>query len=90
MAGPRVSIVLPAYNAAETLTAALASVQAQTFTDFEAVVVDDGSTDDTLERAQQFAAGDRRIRIIATEHGGIVRALQRGCAGHSCRHATAR
>ncbi len=52
---PRVTVVLPAYNAAATLEQAVASVQAQSFTDWELRIVDDGSSDATSKIAQRFA-----------------------------------
>lgn len=62
-APPPVSVVIPAYNRASTIGAAIGSVLRQTFTDFELVVVDDGSTDGTLEAARAIA--DPRLRVIA-------------------------
>lgn len=61
---PTVTIVIPTKNRAELLMQTLASVRAQTFGDWEAVVVDDNSTDDTLVRLQQARLDDERIRYI--------------------------
>jgi glycosyltransferase involved in cell wall biosynthesis len=75
---PTVSIVTPAFNSsafiAETITAALA----QTFSDFEFIVVDDGSTDDTIEVVHAAAAGDPRVIVIASPHGGPAVARNAG------------
>jgi glycosyltransferase involved in cell wall biosynthesis len=60
---PPVSVVIPAYNRAATIGAAIDSVLRQTWGDFELVVVDDGSTDGTLEAARRIA--DPRLRVIA-------------------------
>lgn len=77
---PRVSILLPAYNAADTLPACLRSLLRQTEADWECVLVDDGSTDGTLACARQFAAGDERIAVVPRAHAGIVAALNAGLA----------
>ena len=63
---PPVSVVIPAYNRAATIGAAIESVLRQTWEDFELVVVDDGSTDGTLEAARRIA--DPRLRVIAAPH----------------------
>ena len=63
---PRVSVVLPTYNRERWLPEAIASVQSQTFADWELLIVDDGSTDGSVERVPR----DTRIRIIAREHSG--------------------
>lgn len=58
----KVSVVIPTYNRGYTITEALASVFSQTFQDFEVIVVDDGSTDDTSDLVRRF--GDRRLRYV--------------------------
>jgi glycosyltransferase involved in cell wall biosynthesis len=73
---PRVSIVLPARNAAGSIDEALASVLAQTFEDFECIVVDDGSDDETAERVRGWS--DPRIRLVSQPPKGLVAALRRG------------
>jgi glycosyltransferase involved in cell wall biosynthesis len=67
---PVVSVVMPAYNAASYLCEAIDSVLAQTFSAFELIVVDDGSTDDTLTLARGFARTDSRVRVFTTPNGG--------------------
>jgi glycosyltransferase involved in cell wall biosynthesis len=59
---PRVSVVVPAFNASQYLAGTLASVTASTFTDYEIVVIDDGSSDDTAAIAERFAPKTRLIR----------------------------
>lgn len=68
---PRVSVVIPCFNYAPYLPEAVHSVLAQTFADFELLIVDDGSTDDSRAVAETLAAGHPdRIRVIAQEHAG--------------------
>lgn len=64
---PRVSIVMAAYNANQFLAEALDDLLAQTFTDFELIVVDDGSTDGTLAMLDSYAAADARIIVLKNE-----------------------
>jgi glycosyltransferase involved in cell wall biosynthesis len=71
MARPAVSIITPAYNAEAYLADTIRSAQAQTFRDFEMLIVDDGSTDGTAWIARQFALGDDRIRVISQANAGI-------------------
>ncbi len=73
-----VSVVIPCYNHGHYLSDALDSVLAQTFQDWEAIVVDDGSTDDTAAVAQRYAAGDGRIRYIHQENRGLAAARNAG------------
>jgi glycosyltransferase involved in cell wall biosynthesis len=74
----RVSVLLPAWNAARTIQACLRSIQRQSETDWECVVVDDGSTDATAAVVTSFAQQDRRIRLIAGERRGLVSTLNEG------------
>jgi glycosyltransferase involved in cell wall biosynthesis len=66
-----VSVIMPAYNVAAYIGAAIESVQAQTVRDWELLVVNDGSTDTTYETVQRLAAGDERIRLLTKPNGGI-------------------
>jgi glycosyltransferase involved in cell wall biosynthesis len=68
---PAISIIIPAYNRADYVGAAVESVLAQTRGDFEAVVWDDGSSDGTIEAARRAAGGDPRVRVIAGKHAGV-------------------
>ncbi len=79
----KVSIITPAYNAAAYLAETLRSVQAQTMTDWELVVVNDGSTDDTAAIAQEFAAADARIRVLSRTNGGVAAARNTGISAIS-------
>jgi glycosyltransferase involved in cell wall biosynthesis len=72
---PRVSLITTVYNRAQYLGCAIESVLAQTFADFELIIWDDGSTDGSLEVAQEYALQDQRIRVIAAPHQGRVQSL---------------
>ncbi len=72
-----VSVVIPLYNAAEVIAETIQSVLAQTWTDREILVIDDGSTDGSAEVAKSF--GDR-VRYYAFENGGVAKARNRGIA----------
>jgi len=67
---PTVTIITPAYNASEFVAETIASALAQTWRDFELLIVDDGSTDTTLSIAQAWERTDRRIRVLTRVHGG--------------------
>ena len=75
----RFTVVIPAFNAGRTIGSSIRSVLQQTEQDFEIVVVDDGSTDDTSERARSFAT-DPRIRVIDQPNGGPSAARNAGLA----------
>jgi hypothetical protein len=75
---PTFSVVIPAYNAADTLEEAIDSVLAQTRPDFEVIVVDDGSTDDTAAIAAGYA--DPRVRVYSQQNAGPSAARNRGIA----------
>ena len=74
---PRIAVVLPVYNGEKYLAEAVRSVLAQTFTDFELLAIDDGSTDRTAEVLSAFS--DSRLRVLRLpEHRGLVEALNCG------------
>jgi glycosyltransferase involved in cell wall biosynthesis len=75
---PRTSILLPVFDAAETLTTCLHSIQRQTDPDWECVVVDDGSADRGIEIVRAFSAMDVRFRPFARIHRGLVPTLLDG------------
>ena len=73
---PSISVLMPVYNGERFLREAIESVLKQTFTDFEFIIIDDGSTDTSLEIASSFR--DERIRVIASTHKGLVLQLNSG------------
>jgi glycosyltransferase involved in cell wall biosynthesis len=75
----KLSVVMSVWNGAASLAPTLRSILTQTERDFELIVVDDGSTDDTPRILALHAAIDPRIRVITQENGGLTRALIRGC-----------
>ena len=77
---PRVSVVMPVYNAAATLATALADLFAQSLREIEVVAVDDGSADGSGEMLVAAARGEPRLRPVRQAHGGIVAALTAGLA----------
>jgi glycosyltransferase involved in cell wall biosynthesis len=77
LGSPAVSVITPTWNRAAIVGAAIRSVQAQTFTDWELIVVDDGGTDDTASVVASFA-DDPRIRFAMIPHGGQCRARNHG------------
>ena len=70
----KVSIGIPVYNVSEYLRQCLNSVLRQTFTDFEVILVDDGSTDDSFRICQEYAAKDSRFKLFHQENGGVAKA----------------
>lgn len=73
-----IPVVIPAYNAAWFISEAIESVLAQTHRDFELIVVNDGSTDNTLAIAEQYAAMDKRIKVYTHRNMGTALTLNRG------------
>jgi glycosyltransferase involved in cell wall biosynthesis len=83
---PLVSFLVPVRDEAEHLEAALSSLSAQTYEGFEAIVVDDGSTDGSGALARRHARGDGRFRVLRQPPLGIVAALERARAEARGRH----
>jgi glycosyltransferase involved in cell wall biosynthesis len=77
---PRVSIVMSVHNDGCRVARAVDSLLRQTWTDFELIIIDDGSTDDTPTVLDDARKRDGRVRIITQENTGLTRALIRGCA----------
>jgi len=71
---PTISVIVPAYNRQETLGATLESLLAQTYGAWEAIVIDDGSVDETVRVAKEYAARDGRISVHRQPNGGVSRA----------------
>ncbi len=85
-ATPEISILMSVYNGDVFLRAALESILAQTFSDFECIVIDDASTDTTSDILKEFVALDSRIHVFRNEHNhGLTASLNVGlthCRGH--------
>ena len=72
------SIIIPVYNREDTVGRAVESALAQTWRDFELILVDDGSMDGSLEACRRWAEKDPRVRVVAAEHGGVSSARNHG------------
>ena len=75
---PAVTVLMPVRDAAATLGSCLDSIQAQSFTDFELLVIDDASSDDTHQMVSERAAADPRIRLLRAPRRGLVACLNAG------------
>lgn len=82
---PAVSVVIPTFNRASFLQRAVDSVLAQSFSDLECIVVDDGSTDQTRPLLQRLLGQDRRVVVITQENKGVAAARNKGIARSSGR-----
>jgi len=77
-ATPSISVIIPAFERAGTIDRTLGSVRSQRFTDFEVIVVDDGSGDATADIALAHAALDARVRVLRCPHAGVAAARNAG------------
>lgn len=75
---PRISIIVPIFNAAFYLKDCLESIRVQTFQDFEVILVDDGSTDDTIQILEYYSAENHRFQVYHQEHRGVSSARNVG------------
>ena len=78
MTQPQISIIMPVYNSEKHLGACIDSVLAQSFRDFELVLVDDGSTDSSPHLCDKYAQIDSRVKVIPKENGGVSSARNVG------------
>lgn len=77
---PLVSVVMSVFNAGAYLRSAVESILRQSFSDFEFIIIDDGSSDGSGEALEEASACDSRIRLIRQENRGLIASLNRGCA----------
>lgn len=75
---PIISIIIPIYNTQKYLSRCIGSVLEQTYQDFELILVDDGSTDNSLELCRKWSKIDQRIVLISQENGGVSKARNAG------------
>jgi len=75
---PQVSIIVPIYNGAKHINNCVEMILNQTFKDFELIIVNDGSTDNSFEMCNEFAKTDKRIKLISIKNGGTWAARNRG------------
>lgn len=75
---PAVSVIVPVYNTQKYLRRCLDSILAQTFTDWECLVIDDGSTDSSPAICDEYAAADTQFRVFHKANGGVSSARNVG------------
>ncbi|WP_051372769.1 glycosyltransferase [Thermosynechococcus sp. NK55a] len=75
---PLVSVLMPVFNAERYVAEAIESILRQSFQDFEFIIIDDGSTDGSLDILKRYAARDPRIRLVSRENRGLVATLNEG------------
>ena len=78
MNSPKISIIIPVYNAAKFLHKCINSILAQTFQDFEILLINDGSTDESGAICDRYTLTDNRIRVFHKENGGVSSARNIG------------
>ena len=76
---PLASVVMTVFNGERFLREAIDSILSQTFSDFELIIINDGSTDSTAAMLDSYARSDPRVRVYHEEHKGAVESLNRGC-----------
>jgi len=75
---PEISIIVPVYDVEDHVAACIDSIKDQTFTDFEALIIDDGSTDGSIKEARRVLGSDPRFTILSKENGGLSSARNFG------------
>lgn len=74
---PTLSVILPVYNAAKYLSLSIESILWQDFTDFELLIIDDGSTDESMDIITRYLK-DKRVKLFSSSHNGLVSVLNKG------------
>ena len=74
----KISVIIPVYNASETLAATVEAIKNQTYSDWEIILVNDGSKDGSLELCKSLAGACEKIRLIDKPNGGVVSAYKKG------------
>ena len=78
MIEPKISVVVPVYNASQYLPKCIESILSQSFQDFQLILVNDGSTDDSLDICKKYEKFDDRIIVMSQTNGGVSKARNRG------------
>lgn len=78
MNNPKISVIVPVYNVEQFLPRCINSILAQTFTDFEVLLINDGSTDNSGRICDEYAKKDNRIRLFHKGNGGVSSARNIG------------
>ena len=85
---PQISVIVPVYNVEKYLSRCIDSILAQTFTDFELILIDDGSPDNCGKICDEYAAKDKRIKVIHKKNGGLSDARNIGIDNSRCEYLT--
>lgn len=78
MNNPKISVIVPVYNVEKYLRRCIDSILAQTFTDFELLLIDDGSKDNSRDLCDGYAMKDERVRVFHKKNGGVSSARNLG------------
>ena len=75
---PLISVIVPVYNAGKYLDKCLKSIESQTYSNLQIILINDGSTDDSLQICERHAEKDKRITLISQENKGVIKARKTG------------
>ena len=78
MNNPKISVIVPVYNAEQYLPHCIDSILAQTFTDFELLLIDDGSKDNSSKICDEYEEKDKRVKVFHKKNGGVSSARNLG------------
>ena len=80
---PKISVLIPAYNAAQTVAEAVRSIQSQTFKDIEIIIIDDASTDKTWDEIKKCAVNDKRVRTYRNKTNHYIAKVRNQLVSHA-------